>query len=189
MLLFVDESGHDDPQMPYEALAGVAIPEQNLWNLVRAVRAVERDFFGGYLRDLRDEEPKAKKLLKKKRFRIAQQRVKIAAEKLPSLAHAALMRGKAARRAGRSSNDFTEMELVAYSRSVLNFVAEVLNVAARHGAVVFASVVDQRAQRPGPGMLRKDYVYLLERYFYYLETLPPADRGFASVSPPECPPP
>jgi len=26
-------------------------------------------------------------------------------------------------------------------------------------------------------MLRKDYVYLLERYFYYLETLPPADRG------------
>ena len=26
-------------------------------------------------------------------------------------------------------------------------------------------------------MLRKDYVYLFERYFYLLESLPPRDRG------------
>jgi len=60
MLLFVDESGHDDPRCLTRRWQGWLIPEQNLWNLVRAVRAVERDFFGGYLRDLRDEEPKAR---------------------------------------------------------------------------------------------------------------------------------
>jgi hypothetical protein len=177
VLLFVDESGHDDPQMPCEALAGVAVSEQNLWNLVRAVRAAEKEHFGDYFRNLRDEEPKAKKLLKKKRFRIAQQRVEIATDKVPALAHAALMRGKDTRQTGRSSGDITELELVAYSRAVLNFVDEVLNVAARHGATVFASVVDHDAKRTGPGLLRKDYVYLLERYFYYLETLPPTERG------------
>jgi hypothetical protein len=30
MLIFVDESGHDHKDMPCEALAGVAISEQNL---------------------------------------------------------------------------------------------------------------------------------------------------------------
>jgi len=34
MLLFVDESGHHESGTPYEVLAGVAISEDNLWNLV-----------------------------------------------------------------------------------------------------------------------------------------------------------
>jgi hypothetical protein len=46
MLLFIDESGHDNSGTPYEVLAGVAIAEDSLWNLVRAVRAAERDHFG-----------------------------------------------------------------------------------------------------------------------------------------------
>jgi hypothetical protein len=112
MLLFIDESGHDRSGTPYEALAGVAIAEENLWNLVRAIRAAER-----------------------------------------------------------------EMLLVAYSRQVLRFVHEVIDIAARHNAVVFASLVDPAALRPGPGKLRKDFVYLFERYFYFLETLPPRERG------------
>ncbi len=64
MLLFIDESGHDHREMPCEVPAGVAIPESNLWNLVKAVRAAERDYFGDYLRNLRITELKAKKLLK-----------------------------------------------------------------------------------------------------------------------------
>lgn len=56
MLLFIDESGHDHRDMPCEVLAGVAIAEDNLWNLVQAVRAAERDHFGDYLRNLRVTE-------------------------------------------------------------------------------------------------------------------------------------
>ena len=71
MLLFIDESGHDMSGTPCEVLAGVAISEDNLWNLVRAVRAAERDFFGDYLRTFSVEERKAKRLLKTKRFKSA----------------------------------------------------------------------------------------------------------------------
>jgi hypothetical protein len=177
MLLFVDESGHGDREMPCEALAGVAIPEQNLWNLVRAVRATERDCFGDYFRNLRGQEPKAKKLLKRKRFRMANRPMDIPSEDIRPLAHSALLKGKTAREAGRNTSEATVLELVAYSRAVLGFVHEVLNIAAQHGAVVIASVVGRHAPRPAPGLLRKDYVYLFERYFYYLETLPLSERG------------
>lgn len=155
MLLFIDESGHDHKDMPCEALAGVTISEQNLWNLVRAVCAAEKNHFGDYFRILRDEEPKAKKLLKRKRFRTALRPIDIPADKVQSLAHSALLKGKAAREAGRTTSDATELELVAYSRAVLDFVHEVLNIAAQHGAVVFAAVVDRNALRPEPGALAK----------------------------------
>lgn len=167
MLLFIDESGHDGKHMPCEVLAGVALSEDNLWNLVKAVRAAEKDFFGDYLRNLRQTELKATKMLKRKRFNSAARSVEIAPADMTALAHAALTR----------PTEAGERELVAYSRQVLGFVHEVLNIAARHSVQVFASVVDIKAQRPEPGMLRKDYVYLFERYFYYLETLPPRERG------------
>lgn len=167
MLLFIDESGHDHHDMPCEVLAGVAVSEDNLWNLVKAVRAAEKEFFGDYLRHLRQTEMKAKKMLKRKRFNSAARPVAIAADDLTPLAYSALTK----------PTDARERELVAYSRQMLAFVHEVLNIAARHGVQVFASVVDIKAPRPEPGMLRKDYVYLFERYFYYLETLPPRERG------------
>jgi hypothetical protein len=167
MLLFIDENGHDHHDMPCEVLAGVAVSDDNLWNLVKAVRAAEKDFFGDYLRNLRQSEMKAKKLLKRKRFRSAQRKVTIGDGELVVLANAALEHGEIA----------TERQIVAYSRQVLAFVHEVLNIAARHSVQIFASVVDIHAQRPQPGMLRKDYVYLFERYFYYLETFPPRERG------------
>lgn len=167
MLLFVDESGHDHHEMPCQVLAGVAVAEDSLWNLVRAVRSAEKEHFGDYLRNLRQTELKAKRLLKRKRFASAQRNINLSPSERPSLAHAALTDGASA----------GERQLVAYSRQVLSFVHEVLDIAARHSVQVIASVVDIRADRPPAGMLRKDYVYLFERYFYLLEALPPRDRG------------
>ena len=128
MLLFIDESGHDQSGTPCEVLAGVAIAEDNLWNLVRAVRATERDHFGDYLRTFLIEERKAKKLLKTKRFKSANRTVEIEPGGLTNLANAALVKGKAAREKGLQQDDATEAELVAYSRQVLHFVHEVLNM-------------------------------------------------------------
>jgi hypothetical protein len=66
-------------------------------------------------------------------------------------------------------------------RPVADFVrslaADVLDAAASHNVQVFASVTDPTSPRPAPGHLRKDYVYLFERYFYFLEMLPPRERG------------
>ncbi len=63
MLLFVDESGTDRREAPYEVLAGVAIRERNLWPLIQAIRAAEREHFGMLLRETLVEF-KGKKLLK-----------------------------------------------------------------------------------------------------------------------------
>ncbi|HZK81618.1 MAG TPA: DUF3800 domain-containing protein [Humisphaera sp.] len=167
MLLFIDESGHDHHDMPCEVLAGIVISEDNLWNPVKAVRSAEKEFFGDYLRTLRQTEMKAKKLLKRKRFNSANRPVTLAANELTQLANGALTHGATA----------NERELVAYSRQVLAFVHEVLDIAARHSVQIIASVVDIGAPRPPAGVLRKDYVYLFERYFYLLETLPPRVRG------------
>ncbi len=177
MLLFIDESGFDNSGTPCEVLAGVAIAEDSLWNLVRAVRGAEKDLFGDYLRRLIVEERKAKRLLKVKRFKSANRDVMIADGELTALAHAALLKGKAAREQQSANAGSTERELVAYSRRVLRFVHEVLNIAASFNAQIFASMVAPDAPRPPLGTLRKDYVYLFERYFYFLETLPPRERG------------
>lgn len=177
MLLFVDESGHDETGTPCEVLAGVVIAEDSLWNLVRAIRAAERDHFGGYLRDLLTEETKAKKLLKTKRFRTAQRDMDLDPREIPELANSLLRKGKEARAKKLPQAGETARELVAYSRAVLQFVHAVLDIAASFSVQVLASVVDPKAPRPPAGRLRKDYVYLFERYFYLLETLPPRDRG------------
>jgi hypothetical protein len=177
MLLFVDESGHDNSGTPCEVLAGVAVAEDNLWNLVRAVRAAEKEFFGDYLRNFLMDERKAKRLLKVKRFKSAGRQVHVAEAELAALARSALVKGKKAKEQGLEKDGSTETELVAYSRQVLRFVHEVLNIAARYNAQVFASMVDPKAPRPARGGLRKDYIYLFERYFYFLETLSFRERG------------
>jgi hypothetical protein len=177
MLLFIDESGHDGRTMPCEVLAGVAIPEDSLWNLVQAIRSAEREYFGGYLRELLTGEIKGRTLLKKKRFRSAARNVEIRSEDLIGLASMCLRKGMAASQHGVADSGATEREIVAYSRQVLSFVHRVIDLAASFNAQVFASVVDVSAQRPEPGHLRKDYVYLFERYFYFLETLSMRERG------------
>jgi len=177
MLLFIDESGFDHSGTPCEVLAGVAISEDSLWNLVRAVRGTERELFGDYLRTFLVEERKAKRLLKTKRFRSANRNVQIEQTELAALAHSALLKGKAAREQGSAQDGTTERELVAYSRQVLRFVHEVLNIAASFNVQVFATMVDPNAPRPPRGRLRMDYIRLFERYFYYLETFPPRERG------------
>jgi len=177
VLLFVDESGHDHGAMPCEVLAGVTVAEDQLWNLVRAVDSAEREYFGDYLRKLGDPERKGRKLLKRKRFRSANRAVTIPEEELPVLAYSTLTKGMTAKEQRADNSGVSERELVGYNRAVLKFVDEVLNIAARHSVEVIASVVDIEAPRPEPGLLRKDYVYLFERYFYFLETLPSRDRG------------
>src|SRR5580700_5648945 len=105
MLLFVDESGHDRSGTPCEVLAGIAVAEDNLWNMVRAVRSAERDHFGGYLRDVYGNEVKAKRLLKRKRFREAQRELEIDAPDCLRLANSLLTKGKASR--GHPTNNPT----------------------------------------------------------------------------------
>lgn len=64
-LLFLDESGHDLKDSPYEVLAGVAVEDRDLWNLICAVQQSEETHFGQRYADV-EREMKAKRLLKRK---------------------------------------------------------------------------------------------------------------------------
>lgn len=72
-LLFLDESGHDHKQMPYEVRGGVALHVGKLWPFVRAMQKLELDAFGAQL-SLYRKELKGSTLLDKKRFKSADRR-------------------------------------------------------------------------------------------------------------------
>jgi len=85
-LLFLDESGIDQRDSPYEVLAGVAVQDQHLWNLICRIEEAEIEHFGrrvtsGAL------ELKGKSLLKRKTFRLAAQLPPIAAGERHRLGH------------------------------------------------------------------------------------------------------
>ena len=67
-LFFMDESGHDHGEAPYEVRGGIAIHVSKLWNLVQDIRDLELQCFS-----CRREEIKGSKLLSKKSFKLASQ--------------------------------------------------------------------------------------------------------------------
>lgn len=175
MLLFVDESGTDRREAPYEVLAGVAVRERDLWNLIRAVRAAERDHFGTTLSTL-GIEFKGKKLLKRKTFRLAAQSDPLPPDHRRILAYEFLQKGRR-EAAGGPIEPRLRDEFTAYGQAVLSFVEQVYELCAAFRVKVFASMVAPDAPQPGGDFLRKDYAYLFERYFYYLEDVSDDETG------------
>lgn len=165
-LLFMDESGHDLKDSPYQVLAGVCVEDRDLWNFVTQAQAAEDEFFGqrvtaGLL------ELKGKKILKRKVFRLASQMPPMDPAPRRELARQCLVKGRQ-----EPAGIPTRAELTALAQAKVSFVERLLELCARYRMFAFASIVDRDAPRPQGDFLRKDYAYLFERYFYYLE-----DRG------------
>ncbi|MCI0699430.1 DUF3800 domain-containing protein [candidate division KSB1 bacterium] len=175
MLLFVDESGTDRKKAPYEILAGVAIHESRFWNLVQAIRAAETELFGTPLHQL-GIEFKGKTLLKRKIFRFASQGSEIPLLRRRELTRRFLEKGTKADDMLQSEN-FRREEFTAYGQSVLEFVHRIFDLCATHQVKIFASMVSKDAHQPSGDLLRKDYAYLFERYFHYLEDIAPDEYG------------
>lgn len=160
--LFLDESGHDHQASPYEVLAGVAVEDRNLWSMVLAVQEAELRCFGCRYSAGR-QELKGKKLLKRKTFRLAEQLAPMAEGERRIYAKACLENGESA----------GKREITALAQAKLAYVSEVLDICARFDCRAFASIVQNHSSRDLPAeMLRRDYCYLFERFFYLLE-----DRG------------
>ncbi len=171
MLLFVDESGHDRKEAPYEVLAGVAIRERDIWNLIQAIRSAELEFFGLNMASV-GLEFKGRSLLKRKTFRLAAQGEAIETIKRRDLTRDFLQKGWREAQ-GNPTEPRTKDEFTAYGQAVLGFVMRVLELAGRYRVKTFAAMVHKDAPRPSAqSFLRKDYAYLFERFFYYLESLP-----------------
>ncbi len=164
--LFVDESGGDRRESPYEVLAGVAVEDRDLWNLIDALKNAEQRAFGTcYSREHR--EIKGKQVLKRKVFRHAGQLPAMPDEERRRMARECLAAGATASR----------RQITALAQAKLAFVQEAFELCGRFHCRAFASIVDRDAPRPLRAVLRKDYAFLFERFFYFLEDRGPTTQG------------
>jgi hypothetical protein len=164
--LFIDESGHDRKLAPYEVLAGMAVQDHELWSLMKALHEAELRRFGRRYSAGADEL-KGKKILKAKVFHHLQLNTPVTPEEMPVLAKSALDDG--------ANASVREWKALAMAKTA--YVRDVFSLCARFGCKVFASVVELDAPRTTSGGLRKDYGYLFERFFYFLEDNSPREHG------------
>lgn len=164
-LLFVDESGNDHQESPYETLAGICIKDASLWNLIQEIKKIQTTLFGEHYRNNRIEL-KAKKILKRKTYKLAQQLPKIDEGDLPLIAQECL----------RNQENSTKIQLTALHQAKILYAERTINACLNSGAKLFASIVDYRSAPPQLNLeitpnekLLKSYNYLFERFYYFLE--------------------
>ena len=162
-LLFMDESGHDHSSMPYEVRGGFAIHAGKLWPFIQSVRNLEQATFGVYLSEL-GVEIKGQKLLTKDRFKWSAQGPGVE----PVLRRKNALNFLNSSLQKRSPRQF---EYTSYGQACITFAEGIVSILAGHDAKVFASIIPAvRAPANAPAeYLRKDHVFLFERYFAFLE--------------------
>lgn len=162
-LFFMDESGHDHQHAPYEVRGGVAIHSKKLWPFIHAMDSLEQSAFGGLLHEFR-AEIKGRSLLSKEQYRFARQGTLL--DDAARRKHAISFLNKTVQH-GKP----TRVEFTAYGQACLKMARGIFELLVSHEAVLFASVIPHTQNAPDsrPEFLRKDHVFLLERYFYFLE--------------------
>jgi len=162
-LLFIDESGHDHRSVPYEVTGGVAIHASKLWAFAQAMKALEVSTFGAQLSSF-GSEIKGHKLLDKDRFKWAALSPPL--EDATRRKHAMTFLGK-----GAAKQNPTQLEFTAYGQASLMMAQGIFELLASHEGTLFAAAIPRGVEKPAIAhdRLRKDHVFLLERYFYFLE--------------------
>ena len=161
-LLFMDESGHDHKQLPYEVRGGVILHASKLWRFVQQMRANEVFCFGDYLHK-HGTELKGSKLLRKKSFKFARQ-----ADWLPDGTRQDLSRRFLRKTAG--GDVARREEFTAFGQACLLMARRIFETLSDCDAKLIASAIPPVPAPPDvPAYLRKDHVFLFERYFYFLE--------------------
>lgn len=165
-LLFIDESGHDHKTTPYEVRGGFAIHVRLLWSFVQNMRQLEVNCFGRPLHEYK-KEIKGSALLDRKRYKFSRQRIPLSGEDRRNLCRSFLAKGLT--QDTPSANEFT-----AYGQACLQMAQGTIDLLRQHEAVLLASAIPQDVAKP-PGYrvenyLRKDVVFLLERFFYLLDS-------------------
>lgn len=165
-LLFLDESGHDRRSMPYEVRGGIALHVSRLWSFIQGMHRLELECFGCRL-ELYSKELKGSTLVDRKRFRFAYQDTWLPTESRQK--HCRLFLTKGLERKTPLRHEFT-----AYGQACLEMARGIFELLHQHGAVLFAGAIPRDAKKPrnmtAEEFLRKDQVFLLERFFYLLES-------------------
>jgi len=165
-LLFLDESGHDHKKVPYEVHGGVALHAKKLWAFVQAIRSLEQSCFGDALHNY-GSEIKGMKLLDKDRFKWAAQDDTL--DDVARRKHALSFLTK-----GQLNQAPRRIEFTAYGQACLKMVQGIFSALSAHDAKIFAVAIPKGVQKPttmeAQEYLRKDLVFLLQRYFYLVDS-------------------
>lgn len=151
--------------MPYEVRGGIAVRDAQLWPFVQAMSRLELACFGAQLHEYRSEM-KGSTLLDRKRFKFAAQGRPMASEERRKHCRGFLTKGLEKKSPSRD-------EFTAYGQACLEMARGTFQLMHDHQAVLFASIVPRSINKPAAThvdeYLRKDHVYLFERFFYFLE--------------------
>jgi hypothetical protein len=164
-LFFMDESGHDHKQTPLEVRGGIAIHANKLWAFLQAWQRLETDAFGARLVDY-GHEAKGYKLLDKNRIKWAAQTGPMPDADRRKNARAFMQKG--IDKQGPNSSEFA-----AYGQACLEMARGTFDLLKVHDARIFASCITRGVKPPAnyneADFLRKDHVFLFERFYYFLE--------------------
>ncbi|MEN6457781.1 MAG: DUF3800 domain-containing protein [Thermoguttaceae bacterium] len=162
-LLFMDESGHDHKTMPYEVRGGVALQDRKVWPFIRAVSDLEQSCFGVRLAEFK-KEFKGEKLLDKDRVKWAFRDPLQTDEERKRNVRAFLSKGLQ-----KASPTYAEFS--GYGQACFQMAQGIFRLLREHDARIFAAAIPRNVRAPdgGPAQdyLRKDHVYLLERFYYF----------------------
>lgn len=160
----MDESGHDHRSLPYEVRGGIAIHAAKLWKFTQHIQQLELRYFGSTRHDL-GTEIKGDKLLKRTRFKHADPEHPFRFKERRELTLGFLKsttQGKPPRQG----------ELKAYCETCQSFAHAILDSFEQFDIFVFGAFIpSEKPPKGGPApeeYLRKDHVFLLERFFYFL---------------------
>ena len=164
-LFFMDESGHDHRQCPYEVRGGMAIHAGKLWGFVKFIQNLELQAFGCNFSSF-GKEIKGSTLLDRKRFKFSTQGETMPDQDRQKYARSFL--DNSHRNKTPSREEFT-----AYGQACIFMAQGIFQAMHSYDAVVFAAIIPNGAEKPDKTLfdeyLRKDHVFLLERYFYLLD--------------------
>lgn len=166
---FIDESGTDRQDSLYEVLCGVAIKDNDLWNIITQLKGFEEKLLGTRYSGS-EREIKGKKFLKKKVFKQAN-----SFEPIPEIE-----RTRLAKECIENGSVATRKHMAALSQAKLDYVRKLLELCAQYRVKIFASISSETIRETDDemdGLLRRDYVYAFERIYYYLEDRKSDEQG------------
>lgn len=177
--LFVDESGHDRKLAPAEVLGGFAIRDGTLWSFIQAVYALQTEIFGVTYPALNAErraarvkstdedfdvkEIKGENFLNPRVFKKAALCGAFKPDERKKLAEFCLRNGASA----------DKKALSALAQAKLEYVKRLFDLCPKFRGQCLGIVVpvDAPGDRKVPAsVLRKDYAYLFERFFYFVDS-------------------
>ena len=161
----MDESGHDHKNMPFEVRGGVALHSGSIWNFTTDWQEAVMKSFGPHFYE-NGGEIKGSKLLDRKKVEWSNS-LDLLSEKQRHKGVNRFLTQK------RQKQSVSKRDFAAYGQACRMMARETFDLLLKHDAVLFASLIPRGTRKPHgfefDHLLRKDHIFLQERFFYFLE--------------------